>query len=503
VSAPETPADEGSFRPALLLTLARAGATVFTFLIPVVLARQLAPEVFGAYKQLFLVYVTAYALGQMGIAESLYYFLPRHPRAAGRLVTNALQVLGVAAVACVALVVVGRTWLAAALGNPEIAPFLPLLAVFLGLMLLSTVLEITMIARRQYAWAAVAYVGTDLLRAALFIGPVLAGLGLQGLLAGAALLAALRLGLTFVYLRREMGPQLAGDAALLRTQLGYALPFQLAVVIETAQATLHQYVVSYRFDAATFAVYSVGCLQIPFIELLAGPAGNVMMVRMAGALGRGDLAACHERFLETVRKLALFFFPLLGVLLVTASDLILTFFTSTYAASVPIFRLWCLSVLLAVFPTDCLMRSLAETRFLVVVNVVRLGVIAALVGPLLTRLDLLGPVVATLLGLAVAKGMMLARHASRLAVPFRRLLPWAGLARIGAAAGGAAAVAALAGQLVSAAPPVRLGVLTAVYGFAYALVLAVCPVLTREERRALALRNTSVPVLENRSCAAS
>ena len=53
------------------------------------------------------------------------------------------------------------------------------------------------------------------------------------------------------------------------------------------QVNYHQWVVAARFDAATFAIYAVGCLQIPLIDLVYTSTCNVMMVRMA------ELAACE------------------------------------------------------------------------------------------------------------------------------------------------------------------------------------------------------------------
>ena len=71
-----------------------------------------------------------------------------------------------------------------------------------------------------------------------------------------------------VYLWREFGRGFRVDAALWRNQLAYALPFALAVGIEVVQVNYHQWVVASRFDAATFAIYAVGCLQIPLIDLV-------------------------------------------------------------------------------------------------------------------------------------------------------------------------------------------------------------------------------------------
>lgn len=491
----DTP-DTSGFRPALLLTAGRTIATVFTLMIPIVLARRLPPDMFGMYKQLFLVFFTLYVPAQMGMAESLYYFLPLHPDRCGRLIRNVLAVLGSCALFCLALLTVGKGVVARLVGNEAIAPLVPLVGLFLALMLMSAVLEITMVSRRHYRWAFATYLGTDVVRAALLIGPVLMGAGVRGLLLGAIASAIVRVVVGVIYFHREFKGELRFDRPLLLSQLGYALPFQVAVLIETAQATLHQYVVSYQFDAATFALYSVGCLQIPIIDLLAGPAGNVMMVRMAEAQRRNDNLAFHGAFLETTRKLALFFFPLLGLLLVVAPDLIVSMFTARYAASVPIFRVWSLCVLLAAFQADGLMRSLAQTRYLVIVNVVRLALIAALIVPLLRAFGLMGPVLATLLGIGVAKVMMLARYRSRLGLSTANLLPWPALAHIGLLATGAMLVAFAASAALIAPPPVRLIALSIVYVASYGALVLASGLLTEGERQGLFFWRRSVTACE-------
>src|SRR5215472_7130991 len=88
------------FGPALLLVVGRTVGFAVSFAIPIVLARLFDRAEFGTYKQLFLIYATFYGLAQVGIAESLYFFIPRRPEAAGSGVVNALVTLAVAAAVC-------------------------------------------------------------------------------------------------------------------------------------------------------------------------------------------------------------------------------------------------------------------------------------------------------------------------------------------------------------------------------------------------------------------
>src|SRR6185436_9546378 len=95
-----------TFRPALLLMSGRTAAFAVTFLIPVFLSRIFSPAEFGTYKQIFLIVYTLFGVGQIGMAESLFYFLPTFPKDAGRFVTNAIFMLVMTGIACLGLLLV-------------------------------------------------------------------------------------------------------------------------------------------------------------------------------------------------------------------------------------------------------------------------------------------------------------------------------------------------------------------------------------------------------------
>src|SRR5262249_13543584 len=59
------------------LVLARLASAALTFGLPLALVRLLDPEAFGRYKQFFLAAQTVLLVGQLGLTQSLYYFLPR------------------------------------------------------------------------------------------------------------------------------------------------------------------------------------------------------------------------------------------------------------------------------------------------------------------------------------------------------------------------------------------------------------------------------------------
>lgn len=441
-----------TLKPAAALMTGRLAGVLVSFCIPVALARVFDPGAFGAYKQLFLLYGTLFGIAQVGMAESLFFFVPTDRERAGRYAVNSMIVLLLAGAVCATGLRVGRRGVATALGNEGLASVMPLLGIFLMLMLASAGLEIVLTARKRYAAAAGAYALSDLARAALFVVPVLLARTLDALIYGAIAFAALRLLATVAILRREFATGLGADAGLLRRQWAYALPFELAVVVEILQSNWHQYAIAHRFDAATFAVYSVGCLQVPLVDLVASSTGNVMMVQMAEEVAAGRNAAALETWRDTVRKLALVFVPLVGFLAVAARDLIVLLFTDVYAKSVPIFMIWSVAFLLAALPVDGALRVFAETRYLLFVGVAKLALVMVLAPWLITRLGLAGGVVVALLATLTGKILALARIRTRLRASLAALLPWADLARVTLVAA-ISGLAALVAQRALDLPP--------------------------------------------------
>jgi O-antigen/teichoic acid export membrane protein len=339
-----------------------------------------------------------------------------------------------------------------------------------------------MVARKRFRSASWIYASLDTLKAGLFIVPALVTGQLGWLVGGAVAFAAARSLVAFWYLSREFGVDtLRPDAELLRRQLAYAVPFALSGIVETINTNLHQYAISYHFDAATFAIYAVGCLQIPLVDFLTTSSARVMMVRMAEEIRDGQSRVVVAVWRDTTRKLALVFFPLAVLLLLSGREIILFLFTERYAASVPVFMVSVLFLLMSPLQVDAVLRVYAQTRFLVVLNLVRLVFIAALITWFLAEFHLIGAILVTVLGTALVKGLALARIRGLLGVRGTEVLPWGSLARVLGAAG-AAAVPVLAIKAgLELGPLAALLVTGPVYAAAYAGAAYLVGALTEHE----------------------
>jgi O-antigen/teichoic acid export membrane protein len=454
-------------RAASVLASGRAPGLIIAFAIPLVLARTFDQTEFGTYKQLVRIYSTLFGLAQLGMAESLYYFVPRDGSQAGRYVANALVALASIGLAAVAVLALTRDRLADWLTNPALSTHAVLLGWFLAFMLVTAVLEIVLISRKQHGRAAWAFAASDIARAICLTVPALFAWGLRGVMAGAVTFAAVRLVVTLITVWREYRSELRVDVPALRRQLAYALPFALAVGIEILHINWHQYAVASRFDAAAFAIYAVGCLQVPVVDLIVTSTVNVMMVEMAAVQGR-DNGAALWLWHDTIGRLAFMIFPLAAFLVLMAHEIIVVLFTTAYEASVPIFMLWSLTMLASVLVVDGVLRVFAQTRYLVVQNILHLAIVAGLAGVFIRSFGLQGAVLVTLLATLTVRSVAIVRISRLMGVGLADALPWRRLATAAACAAVAALPAWLIVKGAELHPIVALLLAAPTYALAYA-----------------------------------
>jgi len=241
------------------------------------------------------------------------------------------------------------------------------------------------------------------------------------------------------------------------------------VVVEIVQGNLPQYVVAYLSSPATFAIFAVGCLSIPLVDFAASPTSDVMMVRMQETLAEGRPRSVLAIWHETTRKLALLFFPLAAIVVISAREIILLLFSAKYLAAVPIFAIWTMTIPFATLQVDGVLRVFARTRLLLLLNLVRLGIIVSLIQWSLAKFSLVGPVYVILLATFAFKVGALSRMRALLQTTARDLLPWGTLAALLGASVAAGAVAfAVKSQLHAPALPLLIATSAAfivLYGF--------------------------------------
>lgn len=483
--AEEVAAPSLTHRAAWIL-FAKSVAFALSFALPILLVRRLSQHEFGLYKQVFLVVNTAFSIVPLNFGMSVYYFLPRERERQNQIILNViLFYLLAAGLACAALLI--RPELLTSLFNsPEAGEFAPLIGMAIFFWILSSFLEIIAVANQEAKLATVFIIASQFTKGLLLIIAAAIFATVQSLIYAAIVQGILQSLILFFYLRSRFPHFWRGfDWAVMRRQLSYAIPLGLAGVMYTIQLDLHNYFVANRFDASTYAVYAIGCFQLPFVGILSESLASVMIPRVSFLQKHGRRREIIELTARVMRKLAAVYFPLYVFLLLTGREIITLLFTERYLASVPIFLINLTLLPVSILMLDPIMRAYAEQRYFLLK--LHIALIALLILSLwfATRyLGLTGIITVVVCVSLIERLAKTVRMGHIVGVSRHDVVYLKDIGKIGVAALVAGGVAMITKSLLFAARPLLLIVETAVIFFAvYLAIFLLSHTLTQEERQ--------------------
>jgi O-antigen/teichoic acid export membrane protein len=444
------------------LMLARLLILTVTFATPLVLARVLIPASYGTFKLAWLWCTTLGHILPMGLTPSLVYFVPRNPQRRHHFIAHALLVTTTLGLIAGALLYAFGARIALAMHQRELAAQMHWVALFSALFLSGSTMDQIPFSQGRIKFSAALRFGSEGAQAIGIISGALLTRSLTGAMAGIVVGTGFRAIACWWMVLREHGLHISRED--LRRQLVYAVPFGVAFGIIYLQQQFHQYYVAASVSAAIFAIYAVGCFQLPIVDMLYTPVSEVLQLGIAEYDRDGDRAGPARLMREAVAKLAFVFIPTMALLYVCGPTLLTFLFTERYRDSAAIFRLVIFFIPLMALPLDGVMRARAQNSFVLGMSIVKLALTVPLVIGGFHLFGLRGAMGGYLMAETVTRTIVLLRAAALLG-GLRAALPWRTLAFQSLSAAAAAPVGAIVLHVTHGPAIVRLfacGIATAV-----------------------------------------
>ncbi len=343
------------------LLFAKLVGFVFAFLLPLLVVRFLDKESVGVYRQSFQLIANLTMLLSLGFAMSAYYFLSREAEKRAPAMINILLfhfVTGGAA--CLTLFffpnIIGNIFQSA-----EMTRLAPAIGAVIWVWIFSTFLEIAAVANREARLATAFIIFAQFSKTAFLVGAVILYQTVEAIIYAAIFQGAVQTVILLIYLNSRF-PRFwqKFDFRFFWEHLVYALPFGFAGVLWMLQADVHTYFVGYRFSDAEYAIYAIGCFQLPLVSMLFEAVTSVLIPRMSELEMQNDRKEMIRLTARAMQKLALFCLPIYVFLLITAEVFVITMFTREYAASIPIFLINLTLLPLHIWMVDPIIRAYKE-----------------------------------------------------------------------------------------------------------------------------------------------
>lgn len=400
-----------------------------------VLSRSLPATDYGTFRQCWTVYLLAVPVASAGLAQSLFYFVPRSGRNGDwHFVKRTLLITGLAGLAIGALLVLGSPLVAAGFQNSGGVWIFAVFSLFLAT---SIPLQLSDGIFMSIGRAELAAIFNVLNRTTVLIGlalPAMLGLGLLGGLWVLGALQATVLLLLVLLARRTHDCQANKSPptrATLREQLSFAAPAILASVAGSLFLQMDKLVVGRLASPSDFALYSNGAFENPVISLVvaAGSAASAAeLVRLRAAY---DSEGFLELWSSMTARITLTLVPAGAFLFFFAREAVVALFSARYAESAGVFALYALLTPVRIVAFSMLFGSLNRNVTYLLGHVVACAAVGVAAPALYLWVGLPGPAIALVAISYALAGAFLASGARALGVEVRRILPYRYMIRVG------------------------------------------------------------------------
>ena len=312
----------------IILIYGRAFSFLISLVIPIALTRLLLKEDYGTYQQLIMLYSIIQSILLLGIPQSLLYYYPRrekdeHPL----LVKQTWSIVVCSSVFIIFASLIGSKIMRDLLPEHHLQPFIFLIGLYTGIMLLVMPLQNLLVLEGKESLAMQSMIGFTIidilvLPSAAWLNPSTLGI-IHGIIATAILKSIIVIGYIYLnYLNKS-----STGTTYYTNQLSYGIPVGLTAMIYVINVNIDKYLVAMFFSTSIFGVYYLGSLWAPIFGWFTQSAGQVITPRLSKAHKDNNLDVMRDLYSKSIEKLAFLFFPLTIFLLIMAEPLIVTMFT--------------------------------------------------------------------------------------------------------------------------------------------------------------------------------
>jgi O-antigen/teichoic acid export membrane protein len=469
--------------------IGRGTSALISIVTPFILVRLLDQVDFGVYKQLFLIYATLYQILPLGMLASLYYFIPLNRDRRTAYILQAEVFLSVVWFLTTVLLYSFRDAVASILGTPILNEYLLEVALFTGFMMISAALEMLLVIDGKEGRAAAVTVVSELGKSIALLCPLLWWRDLHLMMwsmIGIAVLRVVALGgyLTTTWNRERIALNLAE----VQRQYAYAIPFGMATLVTVFQGSVDKYVVSAWFGPAAFAIYSVGCFQLPILFVLTHSTAEVALVKMTELKHGNRIDELVDIWQQCTVNLAMIFIPLCALFFIIRQEFIEVVFTNLYLSSVPILAVTIFLIPLNALLPDTILRVFGDTRTMLYATLASVLMTIASLYFLMEWLGLLGAAISWVMAVALHTILLLWRSAGLVKRTISSLFPWREYGIILAISAFSAILAEIARNFSPISPSLRIVGAVGVFIPSYFLLVLKTNLIGQQYRQELSFR---------------
>lgn len=331
-----------------------------------IMARLLPKEDFATYRQTLLVFLSVSPFLQLGIGPGIYYFLSKETQRVRGRVMDAIVALGsMGFVFGLFIALGGGEYLAQKFSNPQLASLLLWMVPLALIAVPASQVSPVLVVRERVYLSSFFGVSSQLIIGICSVAPLLIWQNSQAPLVG-YVISGIIMGTIAVSMMLYVTPSDFSRPSLsgIKQLVFFSFPIGVSTMIGTISMQLGNWLVSVNFDPETFAIFSVGARELPFVGIVTGSITAVLMAEMVKSFSDEEPLKALDLWKLAATKASLILFPLTAFLIVFADGFVVILFSDKYASSTGVFQVFLGMLPLRIFSFGSILVSAGASRFI-------------------------------------------------------------------------------------------------------------------------------------------
>lgn len=396
------------------------------FLMPILLTRFLSQENYGLYSQFNVLLGFMSSIFSFGMQSNLYYYFPGSDEKRQKaLVGNTLFALMAFALVATVLLIIPQT-AKLFIGDGKLLDVKGLISV--GIFFSVPVLLIfPLFVTRGDKTLSVIYPPVEtLLRVFIIIGTAMVFETIESILLAMVVYHVLQFVFTAFYsswpYRKTQGKWF--DWGLLKSQLTYAAPFGVAVVLNTLFGRFDKMLCISFITPEEYAIYSLAFYGIPGINQIYDSIAEVNILNMSASYKENNINETISLAQSYVTRLMSFSIPIILVVFIFAEVIIGFLFPPAYMAVVPFFRIYVFSFVVGALGAGLVLRATGKTKYTLRAYLMSAVVYLPFAYFSIRHYGTWGAITTAMLGILLPKVFQIAFELKILNISLWKYMPW-------------------------------------------------------------------------------
>ncbi len=421
----------------LIIMFSQGLTKLTTIVLSIILVRVISKEMFGMYRQVFLVYTLLATALSLQLNTGFYYFVPKTLIQKRRtlILQTVLITLGLAFVIAV-IMFTGARFIATKFDNLSLIPLIRILALYPFVERIIILVPAFMISIDKPLRAGIYTITLSAGRIAAVLITLALGYGLTEVMwAVVSITAIVAMAGCFDMARFCPVGKWGIDKNLVVEQFHYTWPLLAGMIAIAINVQLDKFLISVFFDTETYAVYSCGAMQLPVVVLVTSSLSFAMMPDLVRLFANSNAIDAVKIWQEAARKCSLILFPCFVFFFVTGFDFMVLLYGREYVLAGWPFKIYLFALPLKIVAYATLFRAAGKTKPIaygaVIALIINAGVsISLVIIGKNSLLGFIGPAIGTVIATWCAWLYLLRKITRITSVTLDNIMRWKELGQI-------------------------------------------------------------------------